>query len=89
MKNKLGKMRNRFSHHSEQQNGDVLESLSQQYPLPTAATKALREVLPNNRSRALSSAVPLLIEREVSDGVNFLAYKKCKRELSSRQRACE
>ena len=82
-------MRNRFIHHSEQQNADLLENVSQQYP-PTAATsKGLRELLPNNRSRALSNVAPVLMEKEVNDGPNFLAYKKRKRELSSRQRANE
>lgn len=62
MKSKIGKLKNRFSHQSEPQNHEILENISQQFP-QTAATKGLRELVSNNRSRALSN-VPVLNEKE-------------------------
>jgi hypothetical protein len=53
-----------------------------------SASKGLKELVLNNRSRALSN-VPVPHEKDLNEGPNFLAYKKCKRELSSRQKANE
>ncbi len=62
MKNKIGMLKNRFSQHSEPQNIDFFDNASQNLA-PTSASRGLRELVSNNRSRALSNA-PILHEKD-------------------------
>lgn len=64
MKHKIGKLKNRFSHQSEPQNIEIMENISQQFP-QMSVSKGLREIVSNNRSRALSNT-PIPNEKELN-----------------------
>jgi hypothetical protein len=49
-----------------------------------SASKGLREPI-LSRSKVLIN-IPVLHDKELNEGINFLAYKKGKREISSRQK---